>query len=414
MIFKFPPSDLPLQHQSPMQPMPTYFSLVDLGMDTIKVAVVESGQDEINVLGHGVISAKGRNIIAGRAEMATLTAQVNNALQTAEDGTEKIHGYKVVPDHVIFALPNHALVGKQFTVNQRRTMPKAPITNEEMNIVWERIIRLARRGLMNMPNVNDEWHPQTANLAGLWIDNHRVNDLLGLSGTSISLSIYAVSCQPAWIQALEKLAEWLELEIFLMVAASQSLATIVPTKNALVFNIGVSGTDCYMICHDTLHESRHVALGGGFFTVALRNTFGCDFQSAEALKLAFSAGTLSQKDIQLVEHAFEEPFQRWVSDVSQTISVMCADRIVPHDIYFVGGGAVLPNLDKYLLSILKTSNLNFEHTPHITYLGNQPLKGFTHDPVGFRGVLFAPVLSLAKTVMKKTIEGTHIPYFFKT
>jgi hypothetical protein len=74
------------------------------------------------------------------------------------------------------------------------------------------------------------------------------------------------------------------------------------------------------------------------------------------------------------------------------------ERYLPGQLFYVGGSAVLPGLRSELLCSLKEAGLTFERASEITNLGETPLKGFQHEPVGFRGILFALVLSLAKTI----------------
>ena len=77
---------------------PQYLSLIDLGSDTIKVAVVEVTARRVEVLGHCLATTDGRDVAGGRSEAAALAATVNGALKEAEDASVAIAGQKVVPD----------------------------------------------------------------------------------------------------------------------------------------------------------------------------------------------------------------------------------------------------------------------------------------------------------------------------
>lgn len=380
---------------------PPYFSLIDFGNDTIKVAVVEIKQGEVHVLGHGLIPAENKDVAGGRAQAAALSSIVNRVLQETEDRTEKLAGRKIVPDNVLFLLPAKTLAGKLFTVKQQRKVANQVITQREIDILWDRALRLARQQLPALPNVGSDWLPQTVTPAGLWLDNLLVNDPIGLQGAHLALSVYGVICQPAIIRGLEQLAKHLEVDIYQVVPASQSLATIVPVRDALVLDVGDSGTNCYLIRHDALVAGGRIPLGGNFFTRSISQAFKCDQPSAEALKIAFSSNALSKKDQSLVEQALYHPLKRWATAATEMLGEMLSPDFEPHlpgYLYYVGGSAVLPGLKNQFIYSLREIGFTFKRTPEITNLGEIALTGFKGEPTGFRGILFASVLSLAKTV----------------
>jgi cell division ATPase FtsA len=177
------------------------------------------------------------------------------------------------------------------------------------------------------------------------------------------------------------------------------MATIVPTREALVFDIGATGTDCYLIRDDVLVEVGRSFMGGQFFSRTLSRIFKSDVQTAETLKLAFSsAGVLSEKDRNLVQQGLQKPLERWAAMMAETLINVAGREPLPGNVFFAGGGAMLPGLRKYLLAGFRQAELNFERTPEFVNLGEKPLNGFAYAPTGFRGMLFALVLSLGKTI----------------
>ncbi|MFQ5578159.1 MAG: hypothetical protein ACE5G8_14335 [Anaerolineae bacterium] len=381
--------------------VPNYFSLFDVGTDTVKIAVVDVKPGAINVLGHSLAPVNGRDVAGGRAQAAALAGAINRALQEAEDATEALAGRKIVPDHALFSLPGRALKGQRFSVKQRRSRPGQPITPKELDALWERAVRLAKQGLPSLSGVGDDWVPQTVTPAGLWLDNHLVNDAAGLQGAALSLSVYGVTSHPAILRGLEQLSEKLELEIFRLVPASQALATIVPARDALLLDVGAGGTDCCLMRHDALAAAGRVPAGGTFFTRAMSRAFKCDLESAEALKVAFATGALTAADVTLVRRSLQLPLARWATEIAEAVTAMppaTETRTLPAQLYLTGGSAVLPGLNAALLNGLKEAGFTFERSPEISSLGQTALNGFNHGPSGFRGMLFALALSLAKTV----------------
>lgn len=401
-MLKIPPLRSLALRRKAGQATPRHFSLIDLGSDTIKVAVVEVDAGQVQVLGHSLVPANSRDVAGGRAQAAALAGIINGALQEAEDASEARLGTKVVPDNCLFALPGRTVAGRIFTVNQRRAVPSSPIAQKELDSMWGRVVKLANQQLTSLPKTTADWMPQMATPAGLWLDGQLVNDPIGLRGGQLSLSAYAMACHPAIVRGLEQLAEKLEVDIYQLVPAPQTLATIIPAREALVFDIGAGGTDCLLVRHDALVAAGRVQMGGAFFTRSMANAFKCSFDDAEALKVAFASDVLSEADRALVRQSLAQPVKRWRTAVAETLAgIIPVDNErsrLPGDVYFVGGSAVLPGLKNQLVLGFKEAGFGFSREPEFSRLGETPLKDFHHEPVGFRGILFAQALSLAKTI----------------
>jgi cell division ATPase FtsA len=404
MALKFP--DLSrLQFLAPLwgnrpSHQPEYFSLLDLGSDTIKAVVVQVADGQIHVLGHSLVPAEGKRLAGSRAEEAMLAAIVNRALQEAEDQTEHYLGHKIVPDHVLFALPSHALAGCRFQIDRRRpaSAQYQPITAKEAAELWEQTVGQLKPALQKLPGVRPDWQAQTVTLAGFWVDGHLANDPVGLYGQTLSLAVYGITCQPEVLVSLEKLAERLEVEVYQMVAPAQALSMLVPHKDALLLDVGAGHTACYLIRNDALVNAIHIPLGGHFFSRSMAEAFHCDFDSAEALKLAYAADILSEADVNLVERSLHQPLQAWQTALMEGLSPLVADQTLPANLIFTGGSAKLPGLLESLFQAVDSQGFSFERSPELSYLGHAPLSDYKNDPLNFRGVLFALALSLGKTI----------------
>lgn len=380
-------------------PQPTHFSLIDIGTDTIKTAVVRADDTGVTVLGHSLGNSDGKRPDGGRAHSAALASAINATLLEAENATEESLGHKIVPDHAIFLLSPHALANDTFTVTQYRKPLNHPITQKELDALWQSATAKATNDLQNLPNVSADWLPQTLNQAELRLDGHFVNDPIGLSGKKLSLSVVGFSSHPALIRGIERIAEKLELEIFGLIPSPQAIAQILPEKDALVFDVGAGGTTCLRVQKGALTGARHNFFGGNFFTGSLDRRFNATLADAEALKIAFGTDALSTGDVNLVRQALIEPLQRWaeetVSDIYPLFQGHPAPQL-PATVYFAGGSAGLPGLKNMLLYTLENSTCTFIRSPEIINLGENGFNGYHNSPDGFRGRLFAPVLGAAK------------------
>ncbi len=282
---------------------------------------------------------------------------------------------------------------------QRRAARQGVITAAELDSLWKKAVEKAQGTLKTLPDTGADWVAQSITQAELRLDGRLVSEPVGLKGRQFSLAVYGTICHPATVRGIEQLADRLELNIFELVPTPQALTTLISNGDALVLNVGAGGTDCLRIQHGALTGNQQVPFGGHFFSRHLSNRFKCNLADAEALKIAFSFNALVENDVALVRHALTQPLQRWAIEVTAAINRLfpAADTPqIPAQVCVTGGSAVLPGLKNMLLYTLKDAGRTFESSPEIINLGENVLPGFHHDPIGLRGLLFAPVLGAAK------------------
>ncbi len=391
---------------------PVTFSLIDIGRDTVKavVVLVAPGQPEVQVVGYGQADTGNHDITGGRIEANAVTATVNSALTQAEDSTVRFFGQKIVPDDVIFALAGRATLGKLFTVRQTRPRPAAPITARELNQLRTRAERLVRQGLANLPVEGGQWQPLAVTDAGIRLDGRLVRDGPGLMGQEITFSVFGVAGQAATLRALQVLADRLDLAIANIVAATQALAALTPCAEAILLDIGLSGTDICLIRDNALVGTAWVPFGGGFFTQALAQALDVKPEKAVELKHALAAGSLAAGEANWINGRLDSPRQRWYEAVLEALigladmppgdepddsggALLAAnhlDRLLPRRIYLTGGGSLLPGLDK----LLRAKPAPFQGAPEITRLGNRAWPGLKDKTDSLDYDLFPLTLSL--------------------
>jgi cell division ATPase FtsA len=345
---------------------------------------------EIQVIGYGLTETGGHDITGGRLEAAAVTAPVNTALTQAEDSTEVVAGYKVVPDDVIFALAGRASIGRIFTVHQTRPKPSQPVTTKELVSLRSRAERLVRQGLAALPVEGGQWQALAVTDAGIRLDNHLVLEGLGLTGREIAFSVFGVAVQAGALRALRVLANRLDLEVANVVAASQALATVAPSAEAIILDAGLTGTDICLIRDNALVATGSMPFGGAFFTQALAQATQLNSVEAEKLKRDFATGKLLSGEVEHVDNQLHSARTRWYEAVLEFLVGISGDWPLPRKIYLTGGGTLLPGLDKLLCS----NPDPFERPPEVARLGAYllpPLKDMTNS---IDHNLFTLVLSL--------------------
>ncbi len=379
--------------RQPKKQRPTAYSLVDIGRDSVKavVALLTPDSPEIQIIGAGQAKADGHDITGGRLEAAAVTAPVNTALTLAEDSTEAVAGRKIVPDDVIFSLAGRACLGKLFMVRQNRPKPAEPVTAKEIAGLRYKAERLVRQGLTDLHvEEGGQWQPLAVSDAGIRLDKHLVQEGIGLTGREITFSVFGVAVQAGMLRALNVLANRLDLTVANVVAAAHALAAATPYTEAVLLDIGFSGTDICLIRDNALVAAGSIPFGGAFFTQMLAQALTLELVEAETLKQSFSAGQLPEDETARVESHLEGVRYRWSQALLEFLSTAADGVPLPRKIYLTGGGSQLPGLDR----LLRATPAPFQSAPEVAWLEPQAflaMKDLTHN-LDYR--LFALALSL--------------------
>ena len=368
-------------------PKPRHFSLIDFGTDTVKTVVVRREKEGVRVLGHGLAPAEGHDLGGGRAEVVALAAAADSALEAAENQTGKHHPSMVVPDEALVSIPARLTRGECFIVRQTRPDPKAPIAVREMKSAWERVERLARERLALLGGEDGGWKPLAITPGAMTVDGHQVTDPVGLKGGELSLSVFGMAVRPSALRGAEAVAERLDLALVDVVASPQSLASVVPQREAILVEVGAGGTSLHLIQHDALVATSWWPQGGAFFTQGLARAFRATLDEAEALKRAYADGALSERDHDLVARSLLKPVTEWREALSARLGRVAQEEAacrpgdsplnskpvgsLPGRIYLTGGGSLLPDLAGALSALETTPELSFRRSLEVEALGSR-------------------------------------------
>ncbi len=371
---------------------PMSYSLVDIGRDTVKalVVLIVPGTNEPQIVGYGLAETGGHDVAGGRLEAAAVTAPVNVALTQAEDSTEKMTGQKIVPDDVIFALPGRAAKAELFTIRQNRTDASKPVTAREIIRLNTRAERAARQKLSELPVERGQWQALAVTDAGIRLDGHLVLDGVGLNGQELALSVFGVAGRASALRALELLANRLDLLVANVVASWHALGLTVPNAEAVVLDVGFSGTDVCLIRDDAVVAAEWFPLGGEFFTQALAQVVGISPIQALDLKHAWGDDLLSEDEADQVDVWLEKAQYRWYKTLMQVLAKFSAGRPLPWKIYLTGGGSLLPGLERFL----RADPRPFVRAPELARLSHHSRAGIRDLTDGFDKNLFSLALSL--------------------
>lgn len=368
---------------------PAAYSLLDVGRDSVKaaVALIIPGNREPQVVGFGLAPTGDHDITGGRNEAEAVVHPVNEALTQAEDSAERYIGQKIVPDDVIFAVAGRAVFGKLFTVEQSRPKWSSPITPKEVKNIRLRAEKLVPQGLAEGAYEGGQWLPLAVTDAGTRLDGRLVLDEVGLTGRRISHAVFGVAAQASALRGLEVLAEKLNLAIANVVASPHALASIVPQSDAIILDIGYSGTDILLIKNDALTATEWVPFGGYFFTHSLAQSLNLSARAVRTLKHAYGNNSLLGDQAERMARHLEPAFDRWADAVFEVFTEFSVPQALPRHIYLTGGASQVPGFDR----VLKNNPGPFEAVPEVSHLGPTTIKDLT-DSMNYN--LMALALSL--------------------
>ena len=244
---------------------------------------------------------------------------------------------------------------------------------------------LARERLPTLGDDRITWRPLAVSPGVITVDGHQVTDPVGLKGEELSLTAFGIAVWPSALRATEAMAKRLELALVNIVAAPQSLAGIVPHREAILLDVGAQGTGLHLIQHDTLVSTAWWPQGGEFFTHSMAQVFQCSTQEAEALKRAYADHALSEPDNRLVAQSLVKPVDVWLETLIVRLRRMMAQAparrpldsppdyyrvdVLPGRVYLTGGGSLLPDLSPSMRSLEAIPALNFRRSLEIELLG---------------------------------------------
>ena len=350
---------------------PASYSLIDVGRDTVKAAVVLKipGSNDPQVVGYGTAETGNHDVTGGRNEAEAVVDPVNIALMRAEDSAENYIGQKIVPDDVVFAVAGRATVGKLVTVKHTRPKPSVPISDKELNKLRLKAEKLLPQTLVASTFEGGQWLPLAATDAGMLLDKHFAVGGIGLTGREILFSVFGVAVQASALRALEVLAEALNLNLVNVVAAPHALASVSPHTDALILDIGFLGTDICLIRHDALTAADWVPFGGYFFTHALTEGMNVTQIEARRLKHTFVTEDLPVAKAEAVAEHLEKALYRWYRAVMEVLRVFSVTGLLPRRVYLTGAASQVVGPDW----LLKSDATYFEAVPEVAYLGQSSL-----------------------------------------
>jgi cell division protein FtsA len=258
-----------------------------------------------------------------------------------------------------------------WTVETQRPRPDHPIDESEVEALLGRALRLAINRLRGIEAHPSDWYLIEASPVAVTVDGHGVTDPVDFRGEAMGATVFAALARLDAIQMWERVARHLSFSTLTLSATPLALAAGLPVLQGLLLDIGGATTDVIWCQTGRPMRVDSVPVGGNALTDSLRKQWGLSWQQAENLKAAYSAGNLEAEARESVQGVLWPALQAWLESVELALANLAGAGALPGQIYLLGGGSALPEMEDAVRSLAWSHRLHFARYPQVRQL--QPL-----------------------------------------
>ena len=355
------------------EPQARYLVALDIGTEFVKALIGEIKGAQIEIIGVGRQRQRLTDMQGGAVtDIRGVVENCDAALRAAE----KMAG--VVAKDVVIGIAGELVKGASTTVRYKRAASNEPIDMTELKKILDRVQYRAferAREQLTWETGMKEIEVKLVNTAivDVQIDGYRVTNPVGFQGRDVSIQLFNAFAPMVHLGALQSVAGDLDLNLVNIAAEPFAVAKSVGAQDssefsAIFIDIGGGTTDIALVNNGGVEGTKMFAIGGRSFTKRIAQVAGVSFEKAEAMKLAYSAGTIGVKAKKAVEEAVDSDIKVWLSGVELSLAEF--DRVdhLPAKIMLCGGGTGLPQIVAALKGNDWYKDLPFARKPVISHI----------------------------------------------
>lgn len=346
---------------------------LDIGTAFVKALIFQVKDDKAYVLGVGRAAQKLTDMTGGA--VSDIHGVIKNCEIALEQAAEQA-GF--LPSQAIMGIAGELVKGTKTTIHHIRSSPKTKIQMAELKEMIAEVQRQAfeeTRAQLVMETGHDEIDVRLVHAAvvDVRIDGYKVSNPLGFQGREVQIGVFNVFAPIVHLGALQTIADELELDLLSIVAEPYAVARAQGSEvgaeySAIFIDIGGGTTDVAVVRNGGLEGTKMFALGGRAFTKRVAAVTGVSFTEAEDIKLAYSAGELTDAREAKVKKALADDAAVWLGGIELTLGEFANLDLLPNRILLCGGGSALPEIITYLRTKEWSTHLPFARQPVIHYL----------------------------------------------
>ncbi len=359
-----------------------HFTALDIGTDMVKVLVVRrEGLD-------GVVLGVGRepqhpNAMGGGA-IADINAVIdasNRALEAAEDmaGT--------VPGQVVVGIAGELVKGFSSSIAYPREHPETKVREAELRNMLQLVEKRALREAQHLLELERSYGELEARLVhsaitGVRMDGYPVTTPIGFTGKNLEVTVFNTFAPMTQIGAVETVIRELDLELAAAVAQPYALARACAGEEAweqggIFVDVGGGTTDVALLRDGGVEGTRMFNLGGRAFTRRIALAMGLSYEEAEARKLRHSEGLLPPDQDEQVSELLAADVEVLLQGLALCLKELARGERLPTNLYFCGGGSLLPELLAEVKSKSWSEGLPFPREPQARLLGPDDVRSLS-------------------------------------
>ena len=366
---------------------------LDIGTDTIKAAlfVIEGHYNK-----NGEMIGKSA-IIKGWGKIKEMKGDLKNGkitdiysvIQNAKKAIQlSVKQGQVIPEKLIMGIGGEFVKGTTSVIKHEREKSDEKINLSELqNIVHKlewKAFEEARKKFSEesgYPEIDVKLiHGAITNVK---IDGYKITNPLGFQGKEIEISIFNTFAPIIHYEAIEKIADELELKLINVLPQAYSLSESIDLDekgySAVIVNIGAGSTEISIVEEGVLKGNTVFGIGGETFTKRLAIELNINFEEAERLKIAYSNDKLEQKSKKIINDILEHDVELWLDGIVLALTEFEDINVLPTKILICGGSAKLPEVKNILGSKKWHKKLHFSQVPQIQSITQKMLKNLLDE-----------------------------------
>lgn len=350
-----------------------YLVALDIGTEFVKALIGKVEGDHINIVGVGRQRQRLTDMQSGAVtDIAGVVENCDAALKQAENMSG------VVAKDVVIGIAGELVKGASTTIKYKRTQPQSPIDMNELKKILDKVQYRAferAREQLSWETGYKEIEVKLVNTAivDVQIDGYRVTNPIGFQGRDVSIQLFNAFAPMVHLGALQTVANHLDLNLINIAAEPFAVAKSVGEKDsaefsAIFIDIGGGTTDIALVNNGGVEGTKMFAIGGRSFTKRIAQSVGTNFEKAEAMKLDYAAGKLSEKGAKTVREAIAGDIDVWLSGVELSLAEFNRVDHLPSKILLCGGGTGLPEIVTALKGSTWYKELPFARKPTVSHI----------------------------------------------
>jgi cell division protein FtsA len=286
------------------------------------------------------------------------------------------------PTAAVIGIAGELVKGTTSTVTHQRHDPRAPLTEEELQRIVQRVqdqaLRDAERRISWESGIERlDVRLVHAAIVEIKIDGYVVSNPVGFTGAHLELAVFNAFAPMIHLGALQSVAHALGLDLMGVIAEPYAVATCldpgeVGDAGAVFIDIGGGTTDVALVRHGGIAGTKMLALGGRAFTKGVSERFHLSFARAEAAKLGEQMDGVARRDL---DETLSADAAVWLRGMGLMIGDLAEGELLPGRIYLCGGGAELRQIGEALAGADWWRTLPFARRPEVTPLGPGDVTG---------------------------------------